>query len=139
MTPDQARDLLDGTTPGPWKWVSGKDDNIEYEALRGPDGANALRTQDAEMYASWIHGTDADKALAAHAPDMARTIAAMQPKYRAEYQTVGGHWFPTDHCRSYRDTWGTKQKAERHADEWKADGYPTRIIRRYFTAPEVIA
>ena len=136
MTPDESRDLLDGTTPGPWEWREGKDQSGEFVALCGPDGADALRTWDGDLYASGVHGTNADKALAAAAPTLAAMIAGMRTEYRAEYQAAGGHWFPTPQCCSCGSGWGTKQQAERAAADWKDDGYATRIIRRYVTEPE---
>ena len=135
MTPDKARALLDGTMPGPWEWVSGKDDGEEYEALRGPDGANALRTQDAEEYASWIDGTNADKALAAAAPGMARMIAGMRPQYRAEYRLADGTWamYDVEKC----DGWTTVHGFARgQAAELARTGAAVRIVRRYVTNEE---
>ena len=125
MTPEEARALLDGTTPGPWEWREGKDQNGEFVALSGPDGADALRTWDGDLYASGVHGTDADKALAAAAPDMAAMIAGMHTEYRHECQTFpGGEWIPlTD--------W-----EQGDPDRCKWNVTPTRIVRRYVTEPE---
>lgn len=125
MTPDEARDLLDGTTPGPWEWVDGKDNGVEYEALRGPGGVDALRTQDAEEYASWIVGTNANKALAAAAPTLAALIARLRPEYRAEeWQGSCPGWVPTS-------PW-TVVKPEGSTDP------NTRVVRRYVTTEEEI-
>ena len=135
MTPDKARDLLAGTTPGPWEWREGKDQNGEFVALRGTDGTDALRTWDGDLYASGVHGTDADKALAAAAPTLAAMIAGMRAEYRTEYQAHGGRWFPVPRYCGCDSGWGTKQRAENDADDWKDDGYATRIIRRYVTTP----
>lgn len=70
--------------------------------------------------------------------ELAGQIAGMSPEYRAEFQTAGGRWFPTPHRCSCSSGWGTKQQAARHAAEWKADGYATRIVRRVVGEPEVI-
>ena len=64
------------------------------------------------------------------------TVAGMRTEYRAEYQSSGGRWFPAPHCCANGSGWGTKQQAERNADDWKDDGYTTRIVRRYVTEPE---
>ena len=127
MTPDKARDLLDGTTPGPWEWREGKDQNGEFVALCGPDGADALRTWDGDLYASGIHGTDADKALTAAAPTLAALAAGMRPEYRAEQQVHVGVWLPI--CGWY--------------DHYTAQFFATvvgegvtRVVRRYVTEPE---
>lgn len=68
-----------------------------------------------------------------------RTIAGMRPEYRAEFQTADGRWFPTPHHCSCSSGWGTKQQAARHAADWKADGYATRIVRRLVSKPEEIS
>ena len=125
MTPDEARDMLEGTTPGPWKWREGKDQNGEFVALSGPDGADALRTWDGDLYASGVHGTNADKALAAHAPDMAATIAGMKFEYAVEmYHEAAGAWI---RCT---DWIGVREIAEQRLSG------DDRIVRRYVTEPE---
>lgn len=123
MTPDEARALLDGTKPGPWYCR----DDAGLLAVVSDAGPVAIDVDEAEI------------PLIVAAPTLAAMIAGMRAEYRAEYQAPFGHWFPTDHCRNYRNAWVTKQEAERNAADWKADGYPTRIVRRYFTDPEVIA
>ena len=130
MTPEEARDLLDGTTPGPWEWSEGKDQNGEFVALRGPDGVtDALRTWDGDLYASGVHGTNADKALAAAAPTLAAMIAGMRAEYRAEQQADGGKWLPL--C-----SWYDHDTAQFFAVP--VGDSVTRIVRRYVTEPEVI-
>lgn len=130
MTPDQARRLLEGATPGPWEWCEGKDQSGEFVALCGPDGAPALRTWDGDLYASGVHGTEADKALAAAAPALAAMAAGMHAEYRAEQQSDGGAWLPI--CG-----WD-ELDAARFFAEHLGDG-ATRIIRRYVTPEEEIS
>lgn len=127
MTPDKAIDLLDGTTPGPWEWREGKDQNGEFVALCGPDGADALRTWDGDLYASGVHGTDADKALAAAAPALAALAAGMRAEYRAEQQVYDEVWLPL--C-----SWYDHDTAKFFATV-VGDGV-TRIVRRYVTEQE---
>ena len=126
MTPDKARDLLDGTTPGPWEWREGKDQNGEFVALCGPDGADALRTWDGDLYASGVHGTNADKALAAAAPTLAAMIAGMREEW--------GVSLPDG--RPVGAGWGTYDTALEDMNAWRRDGYDARIVRRYVTEPE---
>ena len=132
MTPDQARALLVGTTPGQWEWREGKDQNGEFVALSGPDGADALRTWDGDLYASGIDGTDADKALAAAAPDMARALAGMREEW-------GVSW---DDDPNGPPDWGfaTRAAAEhwekRHRHRGPGRG---RLVRRYVTGQEAIS
>lgn len=126
ITPDQAKTLNCDDYPRPWEigQVPVFDPWDDYEE-------------------SWYVGPaivyDEDIApLVAAAPVMAEQIAGMRPEYRAEFQTADGRWFPTPHRCSCSSGWGTKQEAARHAADWKADGYATRIVRRLVGEPEVI-
>lgn len=133
MTPDEARALLDGTTPGPWEWASGKDSDVEYDALRGPGGVNALRTQDAEEYASWVCGTNADKALAAAAPSLAAMIAGMREEWSRQARITGDpEWHPIRWCRSREEaerTYWTRSLPSGATVEY-------RVVPRYILEPE---
>ena len=126
MTPDQARRLLDGTTPGPWEWCEGKDQNGEFVALRGPDGVtDALRTWDGDLYASGVHGTNADKALAAAAPTLAAMIAGMREEYAIAYLDRDGNITLLD------DGYETLAAAQRRRARLLAKVRPSaRIMRR---------
>lgn len=75
ITPEQARELLNGTTPGPWRALH---DQWEDEAgtpcedfyvLGGPDGI--LHTEDFDPD---THSPVANTNLAAAAPDLAQTV-----------------------------------------------------------------
>lgn len=134
MTPEEARALLDGTTPGPWKWRDGKDQNGEFVALSGPDGADALRTWDGDLYASGVHGTNADKALAAAAPTLAALFAGMRTEYRAELQGVEGGWHVLPDHKGRE--WGGREWAEAAAENWRNDGFRVRLVPRYIIEPE---
>lgn len=138
MTPDEARALLDGTTPGPWEWCEGKDQNGEFVALRGPDGADALRTWDGDLYTSGVHGTDADKALAAHAPTLAAMIAGMREEWGVTCEEVAGT--TTFKYCEWADSAGqllTHHTARLLAWDKVRAGYPhVRIVRRYVTPTE---
>ena len=126
MTPDEARALLDGTTPGPWEWREGKDQNGEFVALRGPDGADALRTWDGDLYASGVHGTDADKALAAAAP----TLAAMRAEMREEWGVEERHEYTGEW--HWHSTYPDRESACDAANGMEH----FRVVRRYVTTPE---
>ena len=127
MTPEEAYDLLDGTTPGPWEWREGKDQNGEFVALCSPDGSDALRTWDGDLYASGVHGTDADKALAAAAPALAAMIAGMVPEYMALNRAdEDGEWHQVT-------PWSTEWPFRPgHTPDPRFD----KVIRRYVTEPE---
>lgn len=130
ITPQQAQELLEGTTPGPWIKTQ--------EGLSHPVGYVIDRVlYDSSDYQGAVDDPNAD--LVCAAPDMAEQIAGMRPEYRAEFQTAAGQWFPTPHRCSCSSGWGTKQQAARHAADWKADGYAARIVRRLVSKPEEIS
>lgn len=67
ITPDQASELLDGATPGPWGRTG-------MGALTDTDGKALVTDPDGNM-------SSADADLAAAAPDMAETIAGMTEEW----------------------------------------------------------
>ena len=127
MTPDKARDLLDGTTPGPW----GVDDDHAWEpGVWAPDGIVFGPYYDRQDMEQWEAGSAADLRLAAAAPTLAALAAGMRAQYRAEQQTDGGTWLPM--C-----SWYDHDTAQFFAAV-VGDGV-TRIVRRYVTEPEEIS
>lgn len=109
MTPEEARRLLDGTTPGPWYC---RDD---AGLLAVDSGAGPVAID--------VH--EADTALVSAAPDMARTIAGMTTEHRHEVQSIAdGTWHPLT------------EWAEGEPDRRPWNVTPTRIVRRYVTTPE---
>ena len=128
MTPDEARRLLDGTTPGPWEWVDCDDEGGGvHMALRNPAGDKAVITEDAESYQSGVTGTPEDLRLCAAAPTLAAMIAGMREEYQAEQQVYEEVWLPL--CGWYDHD--TAQFFAEHVGEGV-----TRIVRRYVTTPE---
>ena len=119
ITPDQARALLDGATPGPWEWRkhgfrgSGRD----FDSLGPSAECCALETQDAEDYASWVVADDEDKALIAAAPDLAQTVAGMEWQWSVERLTEDGSLWLIDRpwtCdRELAETWLRKYDGSR--------------------------
>ena len=95
ITGQQARELLDGATPGPWRWEERDYPEYEegYEVLW--NGAEmALRSQDSDQYSSWVRGSDNDKALIAAAPALAETVAWL---YGREPDKGKTHEFDTEY------------------------------------------
>lgn len=121
MTPDQARDLLDGTTPGPWEW-------------RWDTGTLSVFDVEEEPVAIDLDVRDSD--LIAAAPALAAMIAGMRPQYRAEYRLADGTWAMVDAEKC--DGWTTVHGFARgHAAKLARTGAAVRIVRRYVTEPEV--
>lgn len=124
ITPDQAQNLLDGATPGPWVWQTNEYDsrnaggpNRDYDSLGPKGGKPALETQDGEDYASWVNISEADKELIAAAPDMAQTIAGMEWQWSVERLTEDGSLWLIDRpwtCdRELAETWLRKYDGSR--------------------------
>ena len=89
ITGQQARELLGGTTPGPWSWEDRDypDYDEGYEVLW--NGAEtALRSQDSEQYSSWVTGSDKDKALVAAAPALAATVEWLYGREVDDYRKL---------------------------------------------------
>ena len=117
MTPDEARDLLDGTTPGPW----------ELSSSRSVDGIDIVMYDGTEMERRNV-------ALAAAAPTLAAMVAGMRTEYRVD-RMINGHWIAL--ALGLNTTWtDDKDRADGLADLSRAAGLPTRIVRRYVTEPE---
>ncbi|WP_288891197.1 hypothetical protein [uncultured Corynebacterium sp.] len=116
MTPEEARKLLDGTTPGPWE-----PHQKHHKVLvnnRQQFAVCAMPGDEPEDYANFN--------LIAAAPDMAATIAGMRPEY--------GVQIPPG--RLVGVGWGTYETALEHRDAWRRDGYNANIAVRYVTGPQ---
>jgi len=72
ITADEARSLLDGTMPGPWRSSRIYDDNSGWIYLVASDRYEVARVIDGQG-SEEIHDTD----LIAAAPDLAATVAAL--------------------------------------------------------------
>ena len=122
MTPDQARDLLDGTTPGNWQWdVTGN-----VAAVDG-DG-----WEDVADYVS-----EPNAPLIVAAPALAAMIAGMREEWGAERQ-VRGRWIRI--VFALNTLWTDDRAiAESAVDDCRDLGLPARIVRRYVTEPEAEA
>ena len=124
MTPDEARALLDGTTPGPWVRRRDADGNpTPVVVSAGPTDRHHIMT--AEPAAS-PERQQADTALIAAAPALAATIAGMRPEYAVRLPDG----------RSVGAGWGTYATALEDMSAWRRGGYDARVVRRYVTEPE---
>lgn len=124
MTPDEARALLDGTTPGPW-----------IPSRSGYIGSAAgVMIHDGHV----LGDTDADTCLIAAAPTLAAMIAGMREEWGVKWEEVAG---PTTFTYGeWADSVGkrlTHHTARLLAWEKVRAGYPNvRIVRRYVTTEE---
>lgn len=130
MTPEEARKLLDGITPAPWKA-----EILSYEQppylgefvefwVTAHNNKELVNVYDIpEWHANEI---GRNFTLMAAAPDMAAMIANMTTEYSvqlADGELVGAGW-------------GTHETAWCDCDAWQRDGYDARIVCRYVTAPQ---
>ena len=127
MTPDEARDLLDGTTPGPWVRRRDADGNpTPVVVSAGPTDRHHIMTAEP---AAPPERQQADTALIAAAPTLAAMIAGMREEW-------GVKW--NDDPNSPPD-WGFPTRAAAEAWEKKNRHYGPergRIVRRYVTTEE---
>lgn len=122
MTPEEARDLLDGAAPGEWQWdVTGN-----VAAVDG-DG-----WEDVADYVS-----ESNAPLIAAAPTLAALFAGMRTEYRVD-RMISGHWtaLPLGLNTPWTDD---KDRVDGLAALSRAAGRTTRIVRRYVTTEEEIS
>lgn len=131
MTPEEARKLLDGITPGPWE-VEVRSyeedcyaDDAIYFWVTDHNGNEVAEWRTLEPYAREIGG---NCTLMAAAPDMAAMIAGMRTEYRMEVCDQHGKWhhggWTDDPARCFEPSFfGLKITAR-------------RLVRRYVTAPQ---
>lgn len=137
MTPDKARELLDGTTPGPWQ-------------VRGDGPANRqLRVCDCEERAEVAESvTWEDAPLVAAAPALAQTVAGMHyeyavatgPEHSPVYAAMNSQGRFIGTTLALADWWQTKGEAQDLVDELRGENEHStaRVVRRLVSAPEVV-
>ena len=134
-----AKQLLEGATPGPWEWEERKyrgNSDCHHDWL-GSEHGTALVTFDSEEYSSWVESTDSDKALIAAAPELAQALAEETWEYAVQAKT-GSKWEDMQDG-FFRDAWFSElRKAKAGARELRSIGKETRIVRRRVSPPEVV-
>lgn len=129
ISPERAKELLEGATPGPW--IIGLTSGI------GGIGF-------AEEFYRDSPRDIANVALAEAAPELAETIAEMHWEYAVQAMDEDGKWLGIDknglatHAYGFV-VWHLSQRDARESllDLVEQDA-PTRIVRRLATAPEVV-
>lgn len=117
MTPETARALEPGTTPGPWEAKS-----YPYEGMviwGGDDG---------------LVESDADLALIAAAPDMRATIAEMRWEYGVEDAYGVTAWMVCDYPEGAQDS---ETEAREYLSTFGPDSI-ARLVRRPVGDVEVV-
>ncbi|WP_312979568.1 hypothetical protein [Corynebacterium sp.] len=134
MTPEEARALEPGTTPGPWYAFRSDDpDDDMYEVL----GTNPHRPNTHPILVDLILGPDAF--LIAAAPDMRATIAAQTWEHGVEMDDVTSNPDPSNPGPRRRVQWCASEDYARTAVSavFRQDRNP-RLVRRLVGAVEVV-
>lgn len=127
ITPKEARELLDGTTPGPWAAIQ----DTPYISIVRADDIYEDDPPIIDIPAGGENGPQPDHALAAAAPVLARMIAGARVEYavardsaygREEYFTLWHSWTESKHAAGWNP--------RREPVEWLAKREGARIIRR---------
>lgn len=126
MTPEQARQLLEGTTPGPWEH-EGRQPYIDSEnfVIRQV-GKPGVRIRGA------AYGDTANIDLIAAAPGMAEMIAGMTAEYAVQVRRSDGWQYSRDED-DFRWQPLTVQIVRADRDHPHEE---TRIVMRYVTAAQ---
>ncbi|MGO1992981.1 MAG: hypothetical protein ACTH2Y_14235 [Corynebacterium sp.] len=119
MTPEEARALEHGTTPGPWT----ASECTGF--IAAAEGERPVLT--AERGDWWC---EEDHRLAAAAPDMRATIAAQTWEYRAQYREVWGAWLDVTR-------WTNEEEARLSLTPYQMKNATTRLVRRLVGPVEV--
>ena len=123
MTPEEARDLLKGTTPGPWGYYSPRGKDGHYDPVFGdvPGDEIALVKRPADWH------------LIAAAPALAAMIAGMRVEWSRQALISGDpEWHPIRWCRSREEaerTYWTRSLPSGATVEY-------RLVPRYIIEPE---
>ncbi|WP_052096417.1 hypothetical protein [Corynebacterium ulcerans] len=133
MTPEEARELLKGTTPGPWYAIS----NTPFVSIVEED------SEDGEIFDFPDDGEDGpqpDHDLIAAAPVLAEIIAGMQAEYAVQVQSLSDNWYYYNgrgdwqiHPHLARWFWSAQ---DAHALIPYSQKEKFRIVRRYVTDVE---
>lgn len=89
ITPEKAKEMLEGATPGPWDWDAG-DDRIPLVSVDGYGTvAQGIGLYDDHV---WVDCGDKDGALVAAAPELAQQIAGMHWEYAVQVCDENDEW-----------------------------------------------
>ncbi|WP_312980982.1 hypothetical protein [Corynebacterium sp.] len=141
ITPDQARELLDGATPGPWDVLLLSATKEAVNVLVGEDAVQG----DGECLATFDSGFGGDPEwanpegnlpLIAAAPDLAQTIAGMTEEWGVERDRPGTAYIDGTVARWI--TWIGDEARARKACVISPRGGNPRLVRRLVGPVEVV-
>ena len=126
-----AKQLLDGATPGPWEWI-GYDLEQTFEA----GGAIVMEATCENPHLGGVVNveiTPEDERLIAAAPELAQALAEETWEYSVEYKYLtnrGAEW-RLDPSAGWHKTYRAAERVARTSVQF-------RIVRRRVSPPEVI-
>lgn len=130
ITPDQARELLDGASDGPW----------EHGDVPGP-GEDPIRAT--EVYQpgepgaiAYVQPNTADVKLIAATPDLAQTIAGMRWEYTFQTRPRGLPWRSWTTQEDWFDNRNAAYRAAMNVQD--EDSFNCRLVRRPVGPVEVV-
>ena len=128
MTPEKARELLDGRTPSPWWWC--ETDYPEVAVFH-------------EKYGIIAKSVDIEEAdLICTAPDLAALVAGMRYEYAVQNDRYGEWLYETTHHSTTKDPtiamWWEDVEDARDEARTCYNGCNTRIVSRLVGEPEVV-
>ena len=129
MTPEKARELLDGRTPSPWWWCE-----TDYPEV----------TVYHEKYGIIAKSVDIEEAdLICTAPDLAALVAGMHYEYAVQHDRYGEWLYETTRHATTKDPtlamWWDDVEDARDEARTCYNGCNTRIVRRLVGESEVVA
>lgn len=128
MTPEEARQLLEGTSPAPWEVNTQtvyEDNGLEVTEFWVTDHYDK-QVAEQESLERHLEEDESNFNLIVAAPGMAAMIAGMRPEYTVEYQPVPGpEWYRVS---DWSEEYPLIDGEELNPRE--------RIVKRYVTEPE---
>lgn len=136
-----AKQLLDGATPGPWELINGEIHQIKHT----PEQCTSIRCDHRwpVLSESWgesaaVAAEDEDLALMAAVPELAQALAEETWEYSFQVQNTIDMWEHPSYAGEPDRWWDTKYEAEEAALAAHEYGYPIRIVRRRVSPVEVM-
>ena len=141
-----AKQLLDGATPGPWKF----EESTGYEYPAGPEWGPMMTelehsVQDKDGYHLFGAYNDyrmieapGNLPLAAAAPELAQALA--EETYEYSYQELRGDEWETafNDVTHLEEWWPKKSDVDWIVEEARKHGYVCRLVRRRVSPPEIV-
>lgn len=134
MTPEEARQLLDGITPAPWEVESWNKQEVGCPEVTDfwITSHNDKQVAAQETIERHFDETESDFNLIAAAPGMAKMIAGMRTEYAVQVRR-SGEWQWSRDEDDFRWQALTVQMVRADRDHPREE---TRIVCRYVTAPQ---